>query len=128
MALNNLSIAARNAIVDALVDQIDVGSGGSGKIRIFTAAFGTLLAELDFSSTAFGAASAGTATANTITDDSSANATGTAAVCRIIDKNGSTVFEGTVGTSGADINFNSVSITTGDRISISSMTVTMPAS
>lgn len=128
MAINNISTAARNAMADALVDQIDIGSGGSGKIRIYTSAFGTLLAELDFSSTAFGSAVAGTATANTITDDSSANATGTAAVCRIIDKNGSTVFEGTVGTSGADINFNSVSITTGDRISISSMTVTMPAS
>lgn len=127
MAINNIATSVRNAMCDAFVDQIDVGSG-TAVLRIYNAGFSTLLAELSFSSTAFGSASNGTATANSISDDTSANATGTASVFRVLNKDGTTVFEGTVGVSGADINFNSVSITSGDRISISSMTVTMPAS
>jgi len=126
MGMNNISTAARNAMCDALVDLVD--SGGTGTIAIYTASFGTLLATLTFSATAFGAASSGVATAATITDDSSADATGTAAVCRVINGSAATVWEGTVGTSGEDLNLNTVSIATADVVSISSMTVTMPAS
>ena len=129
MALNNISTAARNAIADAFVDQIDVGSTDSGgDLNIYTAAFGTLLAEPQFSATAFGAAAAGVATANAITSDSSANATGTAAVLRIQDQDNATVAEGTVGTSGEDLNLNTTSITSGDTVAITSATLTAPAS
>lgn len=127
MAMNNISTAARDAMCDGLVDQVDTG-GGTSHIRIYTAAFATLLAELDFSATAFGASSGGTATANSITAEASAPDTGTAAVCRIVDKNGTTVWEGTVGTAGADINLNTTSITAGDSVTITAMTVTVPAS
>lgn len=132
MAINNISTAARNAMCDALVDQVDGGSS-NGVVQIYTSAFGTLLATCAFSATAFGAASSGVATAASISDDTSADATGTAAVCRISTTNDgstpvATVWEGTVGTSGADINFNTVSFTSGDTVSITSMTVTMPAS
>lgn len=126
MAMNNISTAARDAMCDALVDSVD--TGGTGTIEIHTAAFATLLATLTFSATAFGASSSGTATAAAITDDSSADATGTAAVCRIKDGAAATVWEGTVGTAGADINFNTTSFTAGDAVSITSMTVTVPAS
>lgn len=129
MAINNIATGVRNSMCDALVDAIDAGTtDAAGDFQIYTAAFGTLLAELAFSNPAFGAAATGTATANSITDDSSANATGTAAVCRIRDRDNATVFEGTVGTTGADLNLNTTSITSGDTVSISSMTVTMPAS
>ena len=37
-------------------------------------------------------------------------------------------FEGTVGTSGQDINFNSVAFVTGDTVDITDLPVTMPAS
>lgn len=127
MAINNISTAARDAMCDALVDEIDAGAG-AGLLEIWTAAFGTKLATLTFSDPAFGASSSGTATASAITDDSAADATGTAAVCRITTSTPATVWEGTVGTSGADINFNTVSFTVNDVISVSSMTVTMPAS
>lgn len=128
MALNNYSTAARNAIADGLADQVDTGTtDASGDILIYTAAFGTLLAELTFSNPAFGAASSGVVTANSITDDTSANATGTAAVCRIRDRDNGTVVEGTVGTSGADLNLNTVSITSGDTVSITSATITAPS-
>jgi hypothetical protein len=127
MAMNNLSTVARDAACDGIVDQVDTG-GGTAHVRIYTAAFGTLLAELDFPATAFGASSSGTATAGTIVDEASAPAGGTAAVCRIVDKAGSTVWEGTVGSGSGDIDLNTTTITLGDSVSISSMTVTMPAS
>ena len=94
----------------------------------------TLLATLTLSSTAFGASSASgsagskivTATANTITDDSSADATGTAAWFRVLKSNGtSIVMDGSVGTSGCDLNLATTSIVSGADVAITSFTITM---
>lgn len=136
MAANpRLTNAAASAAADAVVDLIDAGAG-AGTIKIYTAtiptnantALGaqTLLATLTFSDPAFGAAANGVATASAITSDSSADATGTAAWARIADSNGNTVMDVTVGTSGDDINFNTVSFVAGAVISISSLTYTQP--
>lgn len=85
----------------------------------------TLLAELTFGSTSFSAASGATATANAITADSSANASGTATWFRVVKSDGTTVvFDGTVGTSGADLNLNSTSISAGASVSVTSFTYT----
>jgi hypothetical protein len=85
----------------------------------------TLLAELTFGATAFGASANGVATANAITQDSAANATGTATFFRAFKSDGTTaVLDGTVGTSGADLNLNSVSIVSGGAVSVTSMTIT----
>lgn len=124
--------AVASAMCDALVDLLD-----SGYLRLYDGtiptnadtAIGaqTLLAELRFNATAFGAASNGVATANAFTADSSANATGTASWFRALASNGTTVImDGTVGTSGEDLNLNTTSIVSGAAVSVSSMTVTMP--
>jgi len=120
---------------DAFVDSIDTGGAGTLQIRTGSAPTnttdadsGTLLATLTFSGTAFGAASAGVATANAITSDSNVDATGTAAHFRIKNGSGTVVAQGTVGTSGADINFDSVSFVAGGTAAITSLTMTMPAS
>jgi len=131
MAVNNISTACRNAMADACVDSIDTGSTDSGgELRLYTTSFGTLLSVTDFANPAFGAASSGAAAASGYTDEASAPATGTAAVCRVVDRDNNTVFEGTVGLtgSGADVELSSVSITTGDAVTLSSITVTQPAS
>ena len=127
MAINNIVTALRDTLADAFVDAID-GGAGAGIIEIHTAAFGALLATLTFTDPAFGASASGTATASAITGDTSADATGTAAVFRIRTSTPTTQFEGTVSTAGADINFNTVSFTAGDSVDITSMTITMPAS
>lgn len=128
MALT-LATAVRNAAADAVVDLIDAGStDATGDLGIYTTAFGTLLALPLFANPAFGAAASGVATANAITDDSSADATGTAAVLRIRDRDNTNLIDGSVGTSGEDLNLNTTSITTGDVVSITSATITMPAS
>jgi hypothetical protein len=125
-----LTTAARNAACDAIVDLIDAGTG-AGTIELKSAAStvaGTSeVATLTFSDPAFGAASSGTATASAITDDTSATG-GTAGFFTIFDSDANAVLQGTVATSGADLNMSSVSIGAGDTVSISSLTITMPAS
>lgn len=130
-----LSNAAASAAADAVVDLIDAGAG-AGTIKIYDGTIPTnantavgsqvLLATLTFSDPAFGAAANGVATANSITSDSSADATGTASWARIADSNGNAVMDVTVGTSGEDINFNTVSFVSGATIAISSLTYTQP--
>lgn len=130
-----LTNAAASAAADAVVDRIDNGAA-AGTIKIYTGtiptdadtAIGaqTLLATLTFSDPAFGAASNGVATASAITSDSSADATGTATWARIADSNGVTQMDVTVGTSGEDINFNTVSFVTGATVAITSLTYTQP--
>jgi hypothetical protein len=130
-----ISTAARNAACNAIVDLIDAGSG-AGTLKIYTgtspgpgnAATGTLLATLTFSDPAFGNASTGTATANAITADSSADDDGTAGYARAEDSDGNDVIDLTVGTSGADLNLDSTAIVTGGTVSVTSCTVTVPAS
>lgn len=132
---NELKItnAAASASADAVVDLIDAGAG-AGKLRIYDGSkpatadtaisSQVLLAELTFSDPAFGAASNGVATASSITADSSANASGTATWFRIVDSNNVAIMDGTVGTSGADLNLDSVSITIGQSVSVTSFTYT----
>ena len=131
MALNpKISDTAANAEADATCALLD-----NGYLRIYdgtqatdaNTALGaqTLLAELRFGATAFGSASGGAASANSITADSSANASGTATWFRALESDGSTVvFDGSVGTSGADLNLNSVAISSGASVSVSSFTYT----
>ncbi len=107
----------------------------TGYLRIYSGAQPTdadtaigaqvLLAELRFSATAFGAPTDGVATANAITEDSSANATGTAAWYRCLKSDGtSPVEDGTVGTATSNLVINSVAISAGAAVQVSSMTHT----
>lgn len=87
----------------------------------------TLLAELTTGNPATGAAASNTLTFNAITQDASADATGTATFFRIFNTDGTTVEgQGSVGVSGADLNINSVSIVAGGTVSITSGTITLP--
>lgn len=133
----SITAAAANAVADAVVDLVDAGAA-AGKLKIYdgtapadagTALSGnTLLAELAMSDPAFGAAANGVATANTITDDSSADATGTATFFRVTDSNDVVIFQGEVGTSGSDLNLDSTSISAGVTVSVSSLTYTQSKS
>jgi hypothetical protein len=131
-----LATATRNALADKIDDLINAGAAG-GTIKIYTAtqpasantaiSDQTLLATLTFAEVAFGAASAGVITAETITEDAAADADGTAAWARIADSDGNTIFDCDVGVSGATINLNTVNLVTGGPVSITSFTITMPS-
>lgn len=141
---NNFRISnvAAKALADTFDDQVNIGStaavidirSGTQPADPDTAASGTLLATLTFSDPAFGAASdanpGGLITASAITDDSSADATASAGYFRIraTGTGADDVADGEVGTSGADLNFNTIDITSGSTVSITSFTVTMPES
>lgn len=126
-----IAVATRNLMLDQIVSQI----GTSGLLRIYDgtkpAGPGTavstqvLLAELALSATA-GTVSAGVLTFGAITQDSSANATGTAAWYRVTTSGGTGVVDGTVSTASADLNLNTVSIVSGGPVSVSSFTYTAP--
>lgn len=119
-----LTTAARNAAVDAITALINVG--GTGTI-VFKTAGAATLATLTFSADAFGDGATGVATANSITADSSADATGTVTNYDIKSGAGTSIMTGAAGTSG-DFVFNTAAWTAGDNISVSALTVTMPAS
>lgn len=84
----------------------------------------TKLAHLPLSATPFGAASAGTKTANSITS-ASALATGTATWFRYTNSGGTGVLDGSIGTSGCDLNLNSVAISSGATCAVTAATVSM---
>ena len=127
------STTTQNAMVDALTVLANTGYiriyDGVQAVDANTAVVAqVLLAELRFGATAFGASSSGTATANAISDDASANATGTASWFRVLKSDGTTVlWDGSVGASGADLNLNTVSIVASATVSITSLTFTHPA-
>ena len=63
-------------------------------------------------------------TLNAITQDSSANATGTATWFRLTTSGGTAVVDGNVGTSGSDLNLTTTSIVATQPVSCSSFTIT----
>lgn len=118
-----LATAARNAACDAIVDLLD-----SGTIEFQTSA-NNEVATLTFGATAFGAAAVGVATANAITADTSATG-GTIAKAVFKTSGAAEVLTATVTVTGGggDITGTSLAIGAGDTVSISALTVTVPAS
>lgn len=117
--------AVRNGIADHVVDQLDVG--GAGTLEFQTSG-DVEVATLTFSATAFGAASGGTATANAITADSSATG-GTIAKARLKNNAGTEkiICSVTATGGGGDIQLNSVTVSAGQQVSVSSLTYSAPA-
>ena len=83
------------------------------------------LASLTFSATAFAGAVNGVATANAIGSDAAADATGTATWFRVYKSDHTTaVWDGSVGTSSADLVLNSTAIQVGAQVSVTALTLT----
>lgn len=115
--------ATRNAVANAVVDLLD--AGGAGTLEFQTAASAEV-ATLALSATAFGAASGGTATAATISDDT--NATGGEITKFVLkDGSGTVVLSGSAGEVGTeDIVLSSATIGAGDTVSCSLLTYSAP--
>jgi len=126
-----MALAFSTTLRNSRLDQITSAVGASGFLRIYDGtrpATGgtatTLLAELTCNATFAPAASGGVLTLNAITQDSSANATGTATWFRLVTSGGTFVVDGNVGTSGSDLNLNTTSIVTAAAVSVTSFTIT----
>jgi hypothetical protein len=133
MALNTrLCVADRNAAVDAITATI----GASGFMDLYDGTQPTdpdtalgaqvKLARLPLSATAFAAASGGSAAANAITSDSSADATGTCTWGTLCTSAGVRKKDFSVGTSGANLNLNSVAISAGAVVAVTSFSLSLP--
>lgn len=124
-----LSTYVQDDIVNAQADIIGAALD-SGWLRIYDGSqpanggaitTQTLLAELRFAADAFPAASGGVLTANSITADSSANASGTASWFRAFRSDGtSAVIDGSCGTSSANLVLATATITAAQTVSCSS--------
>ncbi|MEM9286751.1 MAG: hypothetical protein AAGA36_00285 [Pseudomonadota bacterium] len=133
-----LSTASQQAAANAVVDQIDAGTG-AGTVVIYSGtppananaslSGNTVLASLPMSDPAFGSAnSSGTATAGAITQQN-ASATGDATFFRVLDSDSNVIMQGTVTATGAggDMQLANVTITSGNPVEITSFTYQQPA-
>lgn len=133
-----VAVARRNEMGNAALDNLN-----SGYLRIYNGtrpatadaalSGNTLLAELRFGVTAFGSMTSGVATANAITQDSSADAAGNPTFARLFESDGTTVFaDVSVGKTGGPEELlistvdgsNNPYIAAGAQVPVSSMTIT----
>lgn len=131
-----LSVAARNAGLDAALNLADAGSGpatievrtGAQPATADTAATGTVLVTFTCADPAFEVAAAGAKDLDANPDlTAAAGNTGTAGWARCKDSNGNAIFDGSVGTAGTDFIINSTSITAGQTVNLTLGTITDPA-
>lgn len=131
-----LGTTMRDNACNGIVDTIDQGTG-AGTIKHYTGAqpstvalnpSGTLLGTNTFSDPAFGASSVGVATAGAIGNDTSADASGTAAHFVFLDSDANPLADGDTGQGSGTCNFDNAVIVAGGIIAISSATVTVPIS
>lgn len=132
-----MAVRLSASLANTLADAIDTALGNAGTIKIYTgtqpatadtAASGTLLATFTLGSPGFGAASGGVITLSGTPLTVAASNTGTAGWFRMATSGGSSILDGSVGTSGNQINLNTTSITSGVNVTITSGTITMPTS
>ena len=134
MALNtHMSIASWNLALNAALDAacnggfLDIYDGTQPATPDVAVSTQVKLAHLPLSATAFGAASAGTKTANAVTNGTGLAAS-TATWFRVYKSDDTTaVLDGSAGTSGTDLVLNSAAITIGATVSVTSWTVSMPS-
>jgi hypothetical protein len=131
MAFNpKYAATLKNARLDAITNAV----GTSALLKIYEGSqpaspdtaisTQTLLASLTCNASAFAAAaSGGVLTANAISS-ANAGATGTASWFRLTTSGGTAKIDGTVGTSGTDAIINNTSITSGQTVSCTALTIT----
>jgi hypothetical protein len=124
------SVAVRNAQLDAI--ETAIGTSAVLKIRtgappanVGSADSGTVLATLNLPSDWLAAAASGSKAKAGTWEDTSADATGTAAHFRVYASDGTTAhMQGTVGTSGTDMIVDNTSFAAGQAFTITAFTIT----
>ena len=124
-----LSTTVRNARLDAVETAIGTGPilrvrTGAPPADCAAADSGSVLVSISLPSDWASAASGGSK-AFVVPQSGTASGTGTAAHFRIYDSGGSTChMQGTVATSGADLTIDNASVTSGQTVTLSSLTLT----
>lgn len=122
----NYNATLKDSRMTAVMNAID-GGPAAGYIEICSAGYAAVLATITLADPC-GSVSSAVLTFTMPKSDTSADATGTAAIARIKDSTGTAVVSGlTVGTSVSDIVLTSVGITIGDTVTLTSATITHAA-
>jgi hypothetical protein len=117
-----MSVVYTNTLKDNRMTQVINAVGNAGKLVIMTAADATLVT-ITLGSP-FGTTSNGTLTLGGTPLSASASGTGTAAKAKITTSADAGVITGlTVSTSGADINLSTISINSGNTVTITSANI-----
>lgn len=126
-----MAVGYSTALRNARLDQITAAAGSNAKLRVYDGvrpatggAATTLLAELTCNATFAPAAVAGVLTLNAITQDSSADATGTATWARIVTSGGTFVMDVAVGVAAAEFILNTVAIVAAGIVTCTSAVIT----
>ena len=130
-----LTTSGRNAACDGFVDELDTDGGGAGGtpslILASATTAGTLCTISLTGATAFGNAATGVATMTASSPTASPSASGTSTFFRLMTQGTAPVklAHGNVGNGTAyTCNISNPVLATGDTVTITSMTVTVPAS
>lgn len=126
-----MALAYSTTIRNTRMDSITTAVGASGLLRIYDGsrpATGgsatTKLAELTGNATFAPSASGGVLTLNSITQDASADATGTATWFRWVSSGATFCVDGNVGTSGSDLNLTTAALVATQPVSVTSFVIT----
>ena len=123
---------AQNAATDGVVDRIEDGAS-AGTFRIFTAAFGTQLVQINLDDPSFDSASSGLSTlANVAKLSGTATSSGLAAAWALMDSFDNHIIEGTITESGGggDLEFqgsSSAYVNSGQTVSLNIGAITYRA-
>lgn len=120
----NYSTTVKNTRMSAMVSAIDAGAG-VGNLEICNAAYALVLATFALVKPSFTVTGGVATLASVPRSDTSADNTGTAALARFKDSTGTVVVDGlTVGVGSGDIQLNSINLTAGQTVAITSGTIT----
>jgi len=120
-----MTIRRTDALRNALMTSLNTERGTSAEVQVRsgvnagTGGQGTLLAEATGNASAWGVASNGVLTANAITEDSSADATGTAGHYQL-NTSGSVFLESGLINGGDGVTIDNASITAGQTVQVTS--------
>jgi hypothetical protein len=119
-------VAFRNTVADLVDSTLSTAAKLVFRLSGSAASPGTAVATLSFGNPAFGAASSGTITANSITSDTNATGNASAVATATLETGGGTVVvHCDVAASGSDINLSGgLTIGAGDTVACSSLTYT----
>jgi hypothetical protein len=121
-----LETAARTALADNIDDYVNTG-GGTSNLKLETSG-DVEVATINFQNPAFGGAAAGVITlAGVPLADSSATG-GVVAQGSIYNRAGTKMSESVAATSGQEITLSSLTIGAGETVTLTALTITVPAS
>lgn len=121
-----LETNARNALADAFDDLVNTGAGTSN-LKLETSG-DVEVATINFQNPAFGAAAVGVITLQGVPLQDASATGGTVAQGSIYNRNGDKVSESPAGTSGTEIIMSSLVVGAGETVTLTALTVTVPAS